>query len=126
MVTAQTTANSWEFPILIKWAVLPGPVRPFVDAGASFRHISGVKQVQQSILQPLGLSTSSTSNPVEFHKATDEGFVFGGGLEFKLGKLRITPELRYTHWGSENFHDPVASLLRTNRNQGDFLLGITF
>jgi hypothetical protein len=52
--------------------------------------------------------------------------VFGGGLEVKLGILRITPEFRYTRWGSENFRDPVAALLRSNKNQGDFILGVTF
>ena len=98
IVTVQTVANSWEFPVLIKWAFLPGPVRPFVDAGASFRHISAV----------------------------DEGFVFGGGVELKLGRLRITPELRYTRWGGDVFRDPVNVLVNTHRNQGDFLVGITF
>jgi opacity protein-like surface antigen len=121
-VTAQTVANSWEFPLLIKWALPGGPIRPFVDAGASFRHISGVHQIQEI----FGTGNTSTNNPVEFHKSTDQGFVFGGGLEFKLGRLRISPELRYTRWGGENFRDPVQALLRTNRNQGDFLLGITF
>ena len=38
----------------------------------------------------------------------------------------MTPEFRYTRWGSENFRDPVAALLRTNKNQGDFILGLTF
>jgi len=47
-------------------------------------------------------------------------------VEFKLGHVRITPEFRYTRGGSENFRDPVASLLRTNKNQGDFILGLTF
>ncbi len=121
-VTAQTVANSWEFPILVKWALPVESLRPFVDAGATFRNISGVHQVQQV----FGVGSSSTDNPVEFHKSTDEGFVFGGGLEFKLGHLRISPELGYPLWGGENFLDPVSALLRTNRNQGDFLLGITF
>jgi opacity protein-like surface antigen len=121
-VTSQTVANSWEFPLLIKWAFPGGPIRPFVDAGASFRHISGVHQIQEI----FGQSNTSTDNPVEFHKSTDEGFVFGGGIEFKIGHLRISPELRYTRWGGENFRDPVQAFLRTNRNQGDFLLGFTF
>jgi hypothetical protein len=125
-VTAQTVANSWEFPLLVKWAFLPGPIRPFVDAGASFRHITGVDQFRQTLLVIGGQTNSSTSNPAELNKSTDAGFVFGGGLEFKLGKLRITPELRYTRWGGEVFRDPVNALLQTNRNQGDFLLGITF
>jgi len=37
VVATRTVANSWEFPVLGKFAILPGPVRPFVDAGASFR-----------------------------------------------------------------------------------------
>jgi hypothetical protein len=66
-------------------------------------------------------------NPVpEFNKDNDIGFVFGGGIELKLGVIRFTPEFRYTRWGSENFRDPVAALLQTNKNQGDFILGLTF
>lgn len=118
----RTVANSWEFPVLGKFAIFPGPVRPFVDAGANFRHISGVEQIRTG-LAPLNL----LANPVpEFNKDNDIGFAFGGGIELKLGHLRITPEFRYTRWGSENFRDPIAALLRTNKNQGDFMIGLTF
>jgi hypothetical protein len=120
--TTSTVANAWEFPVLGKYAIFGGPLRPFVDAGANFRHISGVDQVRTTLS-----AINVPVNPApEFRKATDAGFVFGGGLEVKLGFLRITPELRYTRWGSENFTDPVAALLHTNKNQGDFLLGLTF
>jgi len=117
-----TTANSWEFPVLGKWAVLPGPVRPFIDFGANFRHISGVDQIRRAG-NAVGVSVSSVP---EFNKDTDIGATFGAGVEFKAGWLRVSPEFRYTRWGSENFRDPVANLLRTNKNQGDFMLGITF
>jgi opacity protein-like surface antigen len=119
---ASTTANSWEFPVLGKWAILPGPVRPFVDFGANFRHLSGVGQIRST-----AAAVNVSISPVpEFHKDTDIGATFGAGLEFKIGWLRLTPEFRYTRWGSENFRDPVAVLLRTNKNQGDFMLGLTF
>lgn len=120
--STRTTANSWEFPVLGKYAIFGGPIRPFIDAGANFRHISGVDQVR-STLSAVNVNVSSAS---EFNKDTDIGFAFGGGIELKLGIVRVTPEFRYTRWGSENFHDPVASLLRTNKNQGDFILGLTF
>jgi len=119
--STSTTANSWEFPVLGKWAVLPGPVRPFVDFGANFRHISGVDQIRST-----ASTVDVTVNSPEFHKENDIGATFGAGIEFKAGWLRLTPEFRYTRWGSENFRDPVASLLRTNKNQGDFMLGLTF
>src|SRR5690349_11899104 len=117
----RTVANSWEFPVLGKYAIFGGPARPFIDAGANFRHISSVDQVR-STLSAVNVNVSAP----EFNKDTDVGFAFGGGIELKLGIIRITPELRYTRWGSENFHDPVAALLRTNKNQGDFILGLTF
>jgi opacity protein-like surface antigen len=119
---ASTTANSWEFPVLGKWAILPGPVRPFVDFGANFRHISGVDQIR-STAAAVNVNVGSVA---EFHKDTDIGATFGGGVEFKIGWLRLTPEFRYTRWGSENFNDPIGALLRTNKNQGDFMIGLTF
>lgn len=125
-VTATTVANSWEFPFLVKYSLLPGPVRPFVGAGGSVRHISGIEQVRTTVLAAGSLLNTTVNPAAEFNRTTDAGFVFGGGVEFKFGRVRIAPEFRYTRWGSENFRDPVRSLLRTNRNQGDFLLGIMF
>ena len=117
-----TRANSWEFPVLGKWAVLPGPVRPFIDFGANFRHVSGVDQIKSTA---AAVNVNVTSVP-EFHKDFDIGATFGAGIEFKAGWLRITPEFRYTRWGTENFRDPIGDLLHTNKNQGDFMLGLTF
>ena len=122
---SKTVANSWEFPVLVKYEILPGPVRPFVDAGASFRHLSGVRQIRETIAGAT-LDRVELNRFPEFNKRNDIGFTFGGGVAFKIGPVRIAPELRYTRWGGENFRDPVNALLRTNRNQGDFLLGFTF
>jgi hypothetical protein len=121
VVTASTVANSWEFPALLKWEVFPGPIRPFVGAGLSVRHISGISQVRN-----VANVVTDVNNAPEFNKANDIGFVFGGGVALKLGRVRISPELRYVRWGSEAFRDPTRTLLRSNLNQGDFLLGFTF
>src|ERR1700682_3459291 len=103
-----------------------GPVMPFVDAGASFRHSSGVRQVRHAINAAGQVFDTTIDNATEFNKRNDVGFVFGGGVEFKLAWVRIAPEIRYARGGSENFRDPVNALLRTQRNQGDFLVGFTF
>ena len=84
--STRTVANSWEFPVLGKYAIWGGPVRPFIDAGANFRHISGVDQVR-STLNAVNVTVAAP----EFNKDNDIGFVFGGGVEFKLGPMRITP-----------------------------------
>src|SRR5205823_781156 len=97
-VYSRTVANSWELPALVKFAILPGPVRPFVDAGASWRHITGIQQIRNTLTQ----FNLESNNAAEFNKRNDVGFVFGAGVEFKAGWLRVTPEFRYTRWGSEN------------------------
>jgi hypothetical protein len=37
----------------------------------------------------------------------DIGFAFGAGIALKFGRVRISPELRYTRWGGENLRDEV-------------------
>ncbi len=125
VVTSSTVANSWEFPVLAKFEILPGPVRPFVDLGASFRHLSGIRQIRQTV-SGATFDRVELNNAVEFNKRNDVGLAGGFGIAFKMGPVRISPEFRYTRWGGENFRDPIGALLRMNRNQGDFMLGLTF
>ncbi len=124
--SAKVVANAWEFPVTLKYAFLPGPIRPYVETGASFRHISGIRQVRNALNTTGNLVNTSFDSAPEFNKKTDIGLVFGGGLEFKVTRVRLSPGIRYTRWGSENFRDPINALLRTNRNQADFLLGFMF
>jgi hypothetical protein len=120
-----TRANSWQIPILGKWEITPGPVRPFIDAGANIRNISGIRQVRAGINNG-SFNVIATDNSPDFNKRTDVGASFGGGIAFKAGPVRLSPEFRYTRWGGENFRDPVNALLRTNRNDGIFLMGFSF
>jgi hypothetical protein len=97
--------SSWEFPILgkIRLPIVP-LVKPYVDAGPSFRVV--------------GSDLSFVSS---------KGFTAGLGLELKISRLRIAPEVRYTRWGSDT--KPSVSTLvsvASNTNQGEFLVGISF
>ncbi len=104
-----TIVNSWEFPILAKYHFLPFPiVKPYVEAGPSFR--------------ATGSSVSSY-----FSKA---GFAIGAGVEIKLSRLRLEPELRYIRWGSDanltSGPAPVTNLAASNVNQIQFVVGIAY
>ena len=104
-----TKINSWEFPILAKYHFLPFPiVKPYIEAGPSFR-----------------ATGSAVSN--YFSKA---GLTIGAGVEVKLFRLHIEPELRYIHWGADaNLTygpTPVSNLAASNVNQVEFLVGIAF
>lgn len=115
---AATSAGSWEFPVLAKFRGGLPLLKPYGVAGLSFNHLSGVKQVFTAPFQTLN----------DVSHSTNAGFVLGGGLEIKVLKLRLSPEIRYTRWGLANFDatNTLGSFLKSTKNQADVLVGITF
>src|SRR4051794_25710406 len=100
VVASSTTGSAWEFPLLAKYR-FPGKFfRPFVDAGVSWDKLSGVSQSVRN----------AVSNGViaELKKDTARGFVMGAGIDVKALVIHISPEIRYTHWGSAHFVDPAG------------------
>lgn len=112
--------NDWQVPFLAKWEPGHGPIRPFVDAGVTYRHLSG-----QSTVTYFSVSSSSSQAGTATTSPNMLGGTIGGGVTLKLFLLRVSPEIRYTHWASQPF---IATFLppRTNANQVDFLVGFTF
>ncbi|MBM3814828.1 MAG: PorT family protein [Acidimicrobiia bacterium] len=109
-VTRNVSVTQLEFPLLFKYRFGDGAVRPWLGAGPTFNRISGL----------------SVRDPIEFVKRSSGGIAFGAGVELKALLVRINPELRVTHRGSENFSDPVGALLKSRVNQAEFLIGLTF
>jgi opacity protein-like surface antigen len=119
-VQSNTTSSAWEFPLLAKYR-FKGPLfRPFVDAGVSWDKLSGLTQTVTSTI-----SSVTNGNVPELNKSTSRGFVLGGGVDVKILVIHISPEIRYTHWGSAHFVDP-AGFISSKQNQAEFLVGITF
>lgn len=106
-ITTNRTVGVWEIPLMGKWRFPGIGLRPFVGAGGSFRSFGDLPAFSTN------LNDSSW------------GFVLGAGLEIKVKRVRISPEIRYTRWGSGQ-KDTGASLLRYNQNQADFFVGVTF
>jgi hypothetical protein len=115
-----TSLNVWEVPVLIKKNITVGRVHPFVDIGASLRHISGI--TQNGAFPGFGGVQISQNSPA-LHNRNSYGGVAGVGIALKKGPVTFSPEIRYTRWANESFQ---ANGLRTNLDQGDVLLGITF
>jgi hypothetical protein len=81
---AHNPTVTWEFPILAKYRLFSyGPVRssvrPFVEAGPSFRTTGNLN-----------------ANP------SHGGISAGGGLDLRLRQLNIAPTLRYTRWAGDS------------------------
>jgi hypothetical protein len=104
-LTRSTTGNDWQFPLLAKYEFKGPIIRPFVDAGVTYRHLS--------------FSNVSIGTP------NSAGFTLGGGLTIRLLFIRLSPELRYTHFGSDVFGSNF-NFVHSTSNQADFLVGLSF
>jgi hypothetical protein len=97
-------ANTWEFPLMLKWN-LPSPlvrerVRPFLEGGVAFR----------------------TSQDVSGALPSQFGMTAGVGAAIHLGKLRVAPTIRYTRWDKETFFPPYP----TKGDQLEFLTSVAW
>jgi len=110
-----TTANSWEFPLLAKRGFSSGIGRLFGDGGVSFRHVGG----------STNPALEGTQDPLELTNSWSTGVVAGGGMDFAYGSIHVSPELRYTRWGTANFNS-ANGVLTSNLNALDIIIGITF
>jgi opacity protein-like surface antigen len=121
---SSTSANAWEFPLLLKYRFHVPVVKPYVDAGFAWDTLAGLRQsIRQTVATITNASTTST--PADLHKKGTSGFVMGAGVDIHALVIHLSPEVRYTRWGSPHFEDP-AGLVTSNQNQAEFLLGITF
>jgi hypothetical protein len=111
------SGNQWQFPLLFKYRFPGALARPYFVAGPSLSHISS--------LEIVGTVLGNRDDPEELRDKLVAGVVVGAGLEIRALFLRISPELRYTRWTEEAFSGP-RDLFSSNRNQADFLIGITF
>jgi hypothetical protein len=107
-------SGSWEFPVVVKHKMLPGPVKPYFEGGIAFSRLSDIK----------GLVVNHTQN---------FGIVAGGGAEIHLLSFKISPEIRYDGWLFRNFDTtlspssgPFPNVLQSHRNQLAFLVGFGF
>jgi len=94
----------WELPVTFIYR-FRAPARPFVRAGISLDRV-----LEDGSLAELR------------HRGTS-GFVAGGGLGFRIERLRLEPEVRLTRWIDRNF-GVRDSAVRSNLSQIEFLVGV--
>jgi len=138
---AETTATSWEVPILLKRYIHRfGPMRPYGDVGLSLRHVSGQTHVDacgprfEPVFMVCGFVSSQTVPAEDLINTSSAGLVLGSGVDFQRSSLHISPEIRYTHWSNESFRNlgtltpgvPGAATLRSNKDALEFLISFTF
>ena len=112
--------NYWEFPVLGKYYFRPRRTawQPFVATGWALRTVAFHEDIHETVTDAGGTSTSYSFRN---HHRSDlgAGAVVAAGVRFRAGRVTVSPELRYTYWGSS-----ANSSLRRNEAAG--LLGISF
>ena len=97
-------ANTWEFPVMLKWnlpsRLARGRVRPFLEGGPAFR----TSQNDLSVL------------PSQY------GMTAGVGAAIRFGRLRLAPTVRYTRWAKET----PFPLDPTKADQVEFLTSVAW
>ncbi len=131
---SQLRANIFEFPALLKFRFLRrAPATPFVAGGLAYRWVrsaTGTTLTWRTGPLVAGEEVDYTvhrfgiSNPAE----NNVGGVAAGGVELRVGKLRLAPELRYTRWNARywEFFGPRGFFTGSNLNQVEGLLGVTW
>jgi hypothetical protein len=108
---------------MFKYKFTAGHFRPFIDFGASLRHISSMRQTTYS---SAFYAPAITDNSQFLQHRNSPGAVFGVGTVVAVKHFRLSPEFRYTRWFNQAFGDAGNNLLRTNLDQVDFLVGFNF
>lgn len=91
--------NYLEIPVLAKLSIpTPGNVRPSLFVGPSL----AIKLSSKFKTEIAGISEEED---IEELKSTDFGLVFGGGIDFGLGRGKLTVDARYT-LGLTKVHEP--------------------
>jgi hypothetical protein len=120
--TSVQKTNAWDFPLLLKYRLQVGSIRPFVSAGHFWTHESTEASAFYFCSGPQGsCRPADYPAPVPLggqyrSSATQRGPVGGAGIEFKTRHVMISPELRFSR--------PTYGNPRDNRFTA--LVGFTF
>jgi hypothetical protein len=123
--SSTVSGGDWSFPILIRHRLSSRRLRPFFEAGFSFHRLASLKQAVSCVTVSTACRAGDSSDPAELLRRGTQGLVLGAGLELKVPILKIAPEVRYTRRRNSQL-DGGNGLLKSNLNQMELLLGISF
>jgi hypothetical protein len=137
----QTTADRWQFPLLVQYSKNLSKAKVFAEAGPSISTIANSRSTIRSTTMNGPSSTTSSMSTITGQGGTLAGITAGAGMDLPVFHLHLRPEFRYSHWFSASatpavgvlvsrawfaISAPIYPAFRTNANEADFLLGLTF
>ena len=124
-------ANSWEFPVLIKYRLPVALTSPFLETGYAPRVVSTASAMATTDLcnvHPLGcfppFYTGIDTGNATVNWPVSHGVIVGGGVQFGARRLQVAPTVRYTRWSNTDFSIDSIGPWHSAHNQLDVLLNI--
>ncbi len=108
-----------EVPVLVKFSMLPGLVKPFIFGGPSFGYLIRARG------RLTAGGTSITDSTSDMFKKPEVAAVFGIGLDFKLIVLKLNVDARY-HLGISNIASAEMEGETFKNNGFSVLVGVGF
>lgn len=139
----QTTANRWQFPLLVQYSRNFSKAKVFAEIGPSISKIANSRSTMHSTSSIGTSSTTSNMSNTTGQGGALAGITAGAGINIPVFHMHLRPEFRYSHWFSPSTTPSNAVILtawfavpsptvipspafRTNANEASFLLGLTF
>jgi hypothetical protein len=110
------SANGWLFPLQLRHVFGEGKLSPFVNLGATLRHLGPFDGAGTQV--DINLQPQPASFHIESGRDLDVAETVGAGVRWRVGVFNISPEIRFLHWTS-TYYQPV-------QNQLMLMLGVTF
>jgi hypothetical protein len=119
-------ANSLEVPIVLK-RYFSGTAQPFLSGGGVLRSLVGSIGHGQTLSYPDYALVKWEEKP-HFESNPNVGVTFGGGIQLRSGRVRFSPEIRYTRWitAPVNESGTKGYELKSTDDQLSFLINLTF
>jgi hypothetical protein len=120
---SSTTGNRIDLPLLLRWSpihrfyIVAGPA-PSIQFGLA-EHLHTIQD-----LVIAGYSNTYATTSDQSVQRFAMALTFGAGFEAHIGRVRVKPEVRYSHWVF-----PIADsyvFLRPTSNDVEFLVGFEF
>jgi len=113
-ITNRSRSSVLEIPVLGKYYFRhERQAQPFVLTGYSFRKAHTTNDTRFAGAGAPNRQKSSYWTPLNI------GATIGTGMSWRMGGIALGPEIRYTHWGSQQTNG-------LSKHQTDSLLGIRF
>ena len=124
--TERDRGNSWELPMVVRRTLWRGV---YAGIGYAPRVINGAGHFNSfsiTSLSPLVKNYYESNSSSVWD--TTHGVVGVAGIEKRIGRLRIAPEVRYTRWNKPavDVYGSHGFSIQSTQNQVDLMVGISF